>query len=97
MKTLLKPSLLKIVLTLLLFAIFSYLWRIYIISTISDTFPWGFPLQFYLGWGPCPPGQECSQSNTFFFILDLVFWYLVSGFLASKLASARALLEQNRK
>jgi hypothetical protein len=90
MKTLLKPSLPKIVLALALFALFSYLWRIYIISTISDTFPWGFPLQFYLGWGPCPPGEICSENNAFFFILDLLFWYLVSAFLISKTTSMRA-------
>jgi hypothetical protein len=62
-----------------LFALSSILWRSYIISTISDTFPWGFPLQFYLAWGPCPPGEACSESNFFFLILDLLFWYLVSG------------------
>ena len=90
MKTLLRLSLSKIILTFALFGLSSYLWRIYITSAISDTFPWGFPLQFYLGWGRCPPGQMCSESNTFFFILDLVFWYIVSGFLVSKLARVRA-------
>ena len=84
MRTLLKPSLIKILLTLTLFALSSYLWRAYIISTISDTFPWGFPLQFYLAWGPCPPGEICSESNFPFLILDLVFWYVVSGLVLSK-------------
>jgi hypothetical protein len=90
MKTLLRPSLSKIILTLTLFALFSYLWRAYILSTVSDTFPWGFPLQFYLAWGPCPPGEICSETNLFFLIVDLLFWYLVSGFLVSKTFSARA-------
>jgi hypothetical protein len=89
MGTFLKPSLTKIVLTLALFALSSYLWRSYVISTISDTFPWGFPLQFYLAWGPCPPGEICSESNLFFLLLDLVFWYLVSGILVSKAAPGR--------
>ena len=89
MRTILKPSLLKIILTLMLFVLSSYLWRMYIISTISDTFPWGFPLQFYLGWGPCPPGEVCSESNLFFLALDLVFWYLVSGLSVSKTVSAK--------
>lgn len=84
MTTLLKPSLIKILLTFTLFALSSYLWRAYIISTISDTFPWGFPLQFYLAWGPCPPGEICSETNIFFLFLDLVFWYLVSGLVLSK-------------
>ena len=86
MKALLKPSLIKILLTFALFALFSYLWRVYIISTISDTFPWGFPLQFYLAWGPCLPNEICSESNVLFLILDIVFWYIVSGLLVLGLA-----------
>jgi hypothetical protein len=86
MKTLLRPTLLKILLALLLFLLSGYLWRMYVISTISDTFPWGFPLQFYIAWGPCPSEERCSESNIFFLVLDLVFWYILSGFLASKVA-----------
>jgi len=48
MKNFLKPSLLKIALTFVLFIIASLLWRSYVISTISDTFPLGFLLQFFL-------------------------------------------------
>ena len=81
MRARLRPSLVKIILTFTLFALFSYLWRMYVISTVSDTFPWGSPLQFYLAWGPCPPGDTCRESNSFFFILDVLFWYLVSAFL----------------
>lgn len=84
MRALLRPSFTKIILTFTLFALFSYVWRTYVISTISDTFPWGFPLQFYLVWGPCPPGETCSESNIFFFVLDVLFWYLVSVFLLYK-------------
>ena len=89
MSSILKPALLKIVLAVILFFLSSYLWRIYVLSRISDTFPWGFPLQFYVGWGPCPPGQVCSESNFFFLLLDLVFWYLVSSFVASRFATIR--------
>lgn len=81
MKTLLKPTLIKVILAFILFTLFSYLWRMYVVSTISDTFPWGFPLQFYLAWGPCPPGELCRASNLLFGLLDVVFWYLVSAFL----------------
>ena len=81
LRTILKPSLVKIILTFVLLVLFSYLWRSYIISTISDTFPWGFPLQFYLGWGPCPPGEICSESNIIYLIIDILIWYMVSGFL----------------
>ena len=90
MKAIVQPSLLKIILALVLLVISSLIWRMYIISTISDTFPWGFPLQFYLAWGPCPPGEVCSETNFFFLILDLVFWYLVSGVLVSKIFNSRA-------
>jgi len=89
MRSILKPTLHKIALAVILFILSSYLRRIYVLSTISDTFPWGFPLQFYVGWGPCPPGQVCSESNFFFLFLDLVFWYLVSGFVVSRFASIR--------
>jgi hypothetical protein len=89
LKTLLSPSLAKIVLTLVLLVLFSYLWRLYIVSTITDTFPWGFPLQFYLAWGPCPPGASCSESNIFYLIIDILFWYIVSSFLVSKLQKVR--------
>lgn len=90
MKAILKPTLLKILLAVALFILSSLLWRSYILSTISDTFPWGFPLQFYLGWGPCPPGEICSETNVLFLLVDLVFWYLVSGFLVIRTVSARA-------
>ena len=83
MQTFLQPSILKIILTFLLFTVASYLWRMYIISTISDTFPWGFPLQFYLAWGPCPPGEICSEFNWLWLALDIVIWYLVSAFTLS--------------
>lgn len=81
MKTLLKPTLLKLILTFVLLFISSYLWRMYTILTISDTFPWGFPLQFYLAWGPCQLGEVCSESNIFYLIVDIVAWYFVSAFL----------------
>lgn len=84
MKTLLRPTLPKILLTILLFLLSSLFWRNYIISTVSDTFPWGFPLQFYLGWGPCPPGEICSESNPVFLTLGLFFWYIVSALLLTK-------------
>jgi hypothetical protein len=52
----------------------------YIVTTISDTFPWGFPLQFYLAWGPCPPGESCSESNPLYLLLDILIWYLIGAF-----------------
>lgn len=85
----LKPALLKIILAFVLLALSSILWRTYIIATISDTFPWGFPLQFYTAWGPCPPGEVCRETNILFLLVDLIFWYLVSSFFVSKIASLR--------
>ena len=81
MKTILTPTILKIILTFVLFIITSLLWRNYVISTISDTFPWGFPLQFYLAWGPCIPGETCYEFNGLWLSLDLVIWYVVSAFI----------------
>jgi hypothetical protein len=89
MKAIFKPTFIKILLTLVLLVVSSYLWRMIVIARISDTFPWGFPLQFYLAWGPCPPGEICSETNILFFLVDVLFWYIVSGFLASGIANVR--------
>ena len=81
MKTFLRPTVLKIVLTFVLLIASSWLWRMYIISTISDTFPLGFPLQFFLAWGPCQAEQNCSEFNGLYLTLDIVFWYIVGAIL----------------
>ena len=85
MKTLLRPTVLKIILALFLFTAFSWLWRMYIRSTVSDTFPLGFPLQFFLAWGPCQAGQKCSEFNELYLTLDIVFWYIVGAIPALRL------------
>lgn len=74
----LKPGLWKIILAILLFLGSSALWSAIVPRFISDTFPTGFPFQFYLAWGPCPGGQVCSEFNGLYLILDLVIWYAVS-------------------
>jgi len=84
MKNILNLNLWKIVLTVILFFGSSMLWRSFVISRISDTFPRGFPFQYYLGWGPCPPGEVCSEFNSLYLILDWVIWYLVSAFIVSR-------------
>jgi len=80
MSRILKPSLWKLLLALVLLYISSTLWRAYVISRISDTFPLGFPFQFYLSWGPCQAGQNCSESNWLFLVIDMILWYVVSAF-----------------
>jgi len=85
LKTLLKPTVLKIILTIVFLVLSSILWRGYVISTISDTFPWGFPLQFYLAWGPCQPDETCFDFNGLWLMLDVAIWYLVSGFAVDML------------
>ena len=89
MKTILKSSVQKIVITFALLYIFSMLWRAYIISTISDTFPVGFPLQFFLAWGPCQAGQNCSVFNWLYLVLDIIFWYIVGAFIMSRSVKAK--------
>ena len=81
MKNFLKPGTLKIILAFVLFFAASYLWRMFIISSISDTFPWGFPLQFYLAWGPCPPGKTCVEFNGWWLLIDIVIWYVISALI----------------
>lgn len=80
----LKPSFLKIVLFLAFFVFSSWLWSIYVISRISDTFPVGFPFQFFLSWGPCQPSENCSEFNGLYLILDILIWYFVSAWSVSR-------------
>jgi hypothetical protein len=94
MKTFLRLAPLKVILTIVLFLVASYLWRVYIISTISDTFPWGFPLQFYLAWGPCPPGEICSEFNGLWLTIDIVIWYLISEFIVIMVKKEATLVEK---
>lgn len=77
----LKPNLWKVVLTLILFFVSSAVWQLYVLSHISDTFPAGFPFEFFITWGPCPPGESCSEFNVFYLIFDLLLWYVVSALI----------------
>ena len=85
MMRILKPNFWKFILATALLYGSSMLWRIYVISRISDTFPHGFPLQFYLGWGPCQPGEICSEFNWLYLVLDLMIWYAVSAFIVDRI------------
>jgi len=85
MTSFLKPNLWKLLLTFALLFISSALWRMYVVTHISDTFPLGFPFQFYMGWGPCPPGENCSEFNWFYLVLDLIMWYIVSAFTVDRI------------
>ncbi len=86
----LKPNLWKIVLTLALLIISSILWRTFVVSRISDTFPMGFPFQFYMAWGPCQAGEDCSEFNSIYLVLDLLIWYVSSALLVDRLRRSRA-------
>lgn len=81
----LKPTLWKVIAAIGLFYVSSLLWRAYVISRISDTFPMGFPFRFYLGWGPCPPGENCSEFNGAYLLLDVLIWYAVSAWTVDRL------------
>lgn len=90
MKSLLKPDLWKLVLAAILFYASSALWRMYIIARISDTFPRGFPFQYYVGWGPCPPGESCFEFSWLYLILDIVIWYILSAWIVQQVRRKRA-------
>jgi hypothetical protein len=94
MNTFLKPTVGKTILTWVLFLASSYLWRAYIISIISDTFPWGFPLQFYLARGPCPPGESCSEFNGLWLVIDIAVWYVISAFVISMATKEKSLVKK---
>ena len=80
----LKPTLWKVIATIGLLYASSILWRAYVISRISDTFPMGFPFQFYLGWGPCPPGDICSEFNGIYLLLDVLIWYAAGAWAVDR-------------
>jgi len=67
----LKPNLWKIVLAIILFHTSSAVWRSYVIARISDTFPRGFPFEYYVGWGSCPPREICFEFNWLSLTLDV--------------------------
>ena len=81
----LKPTFWKFVFALFLFIVSSLFWRMLVTTWIMDIFPLGFPFRFFVAWGPCPPGQNCSEINGLFLVFDLLFWYLVSAFAVEKL------------
>lgn len=84
MKNMLKPTFLKVFLALTLFILLSWLWRMGIKFIISDTFPYGVPFPFFLAWGPCRPGENCSEFNGLYLVLDIVIWYMASAWLVSR-------------
>jgi hypothetical protein len=81
MKTLFKPSLLKIVTATLLFIVFSWLWQITFGLVIMDVSYYGVPLHFFVAWGPCQAGQNCSEFNALYLVVDIIFWYVVGAIL----------------
>ena len=94
MSTFLKPSVLKIILTFGLFIAASYLWRMLITSRITDVFPLGFPLPFYVAWGPCPPGESCSEFSWLWLVVDIAVWYVVSAFIISIVTKKKSVIEK---
>lgn len=76
---LIKPTLWKIILTILLFALVSWLSQFLSSMFIMDTSYTGFPLQFLVSWGPCQIGSDCSEFNGLYLVLDILVWYMVSA------------------
>jgi len=81
MKSILKPSKSKSIIALILLILTSWLWRVIVPIFLSDTFPYGFPLPFYDSGGPCRPQDDCSSFNLWWFFIDLIFWYVITGML----------------
>lgn len=80
MKKFLKSLLLEIIIALLLFPALTWLWSLKN-RYIMDASFYGVPLTFYTVWGPCRPGETCSEFSLLNFGLDLVFWILISALL----------------
>ena len=80
----LQPTPWKIALTFVLFFTASLLWRIFVTARIMDVSPFGFPFQFFVTWGPCPPGEDCSSFNGLFLLFDLLAWYVIGAWALNR-------------
>ena len=38
-----------------------------------------------IDWGLCPSGEICSEFNWLRLVIDIIFWYVVSIFIISRL------------
>jgi hypothetical protein len=80
----LKPTFMKILIAVLLLIASGWGWGLLVQMRISDTFPFGFPFQFFLAWGPCQPGENCSEFNGLYLVLDILIWYFVGAWVVSR-------------
>jgi len=80
----LKPTFLKILISGILLIASGWAWGLLVQMRISDTFPFGFPFQFFLAWGPCQPGENCSEFNGLYLVLAIVIWYVVATWSVSR-------------
>jgi hypothetical protein len=74
----------KILISVLLLIASGGGWGLLVQMRISDTFPFGFPFQFFLAWGPCQPGENCSEFNGLYLVLDILIWYFVGAWVVSR-------------
>ena len=83
------PSTGKLLLATLLFFIYGWMvWPPIVISMISDWQPVGFPLIIHASSYLCPPPTGiCVDFVWVAFIVDVVFWYLVSAIIVCSRAN----------
>jgi hypothetical protein len=93
--TFLKPTVLKIVLTFILFIAVDWLWRNTLGRFIMDVSYSGIPLHYFTAWGPCQAGENCSEFNGLNLVLDLIFWYIVSAFFISRFQKKKEISQAN--
>ena len=79
------PSAGKIILTIILFFLTGWLiWPMFLGSVVVlyDFYPVGFPFPVH-ATGYCPPDYICIKFSWFGFIVDILFWYLLSSAIVS--------------
>jgi hypothetical protein len=89
MKSILKPTVLKLVVAAALFIGLTWLWGFVSNMVIMDASFYGLPLTFFSAWGPCQAGKNCSEFNGLNLFLDIMFWYLISAFAVQMLIKRR--------
>lgn len=80
-KEFLKPTPLKIILTIVSFVLAHVIQFIFRMG-VMDYWFLGVPLKFEEAWGPCHPSETvCHSSNWFFLVIDIIFWYIIAALI----------------
>jgi len=93
-KSFVKPDWKKVVLTVVIFAVATYLYSGWTVTHLADAVVYGFPLDFYfLGTYPCLiDGPQCPDTPSISYIslaVDIIFAYVIACALLTYMPKRR--------